>query len=272
MLADGSSILGSGAPAISDAAALGGNISSGLQSLGVGSQTAGMAGTALGYGVPIAAGLYGAYNLGKGLTSGRKMGTMGGAMNGMATGAAIGSIIPGVGTVIGGGVGALAGALLGQFGHSQNYWNARARNLLAENLISQHGPLSWTTKSGQTLGIDPESFEEDPTTYNYNPGATADRDIGTGNPLAYLLTHGESDKGHWKDAPSGQLAQRFANLAQAGVAANDMYETFGYDHDKAYGEIAKDANLAPDLRDAYLNGLDQAFGVGAYAPKPVRRR
>lgn len=160
---------------LSDAAVLGNSIGSGLQSLGVGANTASTLGTAAGYGIPAIAGLYSAYNIGKGLMSGRKMGTAGGAMQGAALGASIGSVVPVIGTLVGGAVGALAGGVLGQFGHGKNYWNNQDRKKAFEELFKGH-PEAVQMGVGKGAGTYNFSAKQDKEVYKH--------EIDHSNPLS----------------------------------------------------------------------------------------
>lgn len=247
-------------------ASTGNAISSGLQGLGVGAETAGQIGAnwVPGLGAAIGGGMLAANAMD------RKKDPLGGAMSGAGMGASIGTIIlPGIGTLVGGLLGGALGGGVGMFGNSKNYFHGKARHDMAQDLAKQFGPQEWTGAGGQKFSIDPQRFAKDHTFYDYTPTGDDSKNISTGNPLAYLLTGDSKQKkeGGWANAPTGQLAQTFANFAKGGVSAQDLYGKYGFNHGSAYQQIANDQNLDPGLRDAFLNGLDQAFGVGAYAQR-----
>lgn len=244
---------------------IGNGISSGLQGLGVGAETAGSIGANWVPGVGI---VTGGTTLAMNAMD-RKKDPLGGAMSGAALGASIGSIIPGLGTVVGGLIGGALGAGVGMFGNSKNYFHGKARHDMAQDLAKKYGPQEWTGAGGQKFELDPQRFAKDHTLYDYQMTGNDSKNIGTGNALAYLLTGDSKQKkeGGWKNAPTGQLAQTFANMAKGGVSAKDIYGKYGLTHGSAYAAVANDTTLDPGLRDAFLNGLDEAFGVGAYAQR-----
>jgi hypothetical protein len=89
------------------------------------------------------------------------------------------------------------------------------------------------------------------------------------NPLAAAMSHGDE-----------KLTKDFAGyLTNAVTASGDPMENIryvmdkaGFDHDKLYGTLhlmskSQGGNVDDELINAYKNGLDQTFGVGAYAGK-----
>lgn len=273
----------------SDAAALGSNIGSGLQSAGMGAESASAAGSALGTAIPAAAGIYGAYQLGQNLSDRRKD-WKGGASAGAATGAAIGSFIPGIGTLIGGAIGGVVGGAAGALtGNSHNYFDAEKRMKGVQHLIDIGFLQPIQSASGEPAGVldlpDGNTYviggDEHQTTTGIGGKELHGYDVdfdqeGVGgivaavNPLAGLLAGG-NDK----------LTKDIAGyLTRAATASGDpmknimaMYQKLGLGHDQIYGAIhmmSEEGKLDKEKADAYKNGLDELYGVGAYEGRGPR--
>ena len=252
------------APGGSDAAALGSNIGSGLEYLGVGAESAGAIGSGLGTAIPVVGGLYGGYNLAQNLLDDKKD-PMGGAMSGVATGAALGSFIPGVGTLVGGGLGALAGGALGMTGSGKGE-DQVARDKVRAALQSA-GMLD--DKYNLTLA-DESKFDigADGSIQNYNVDFEKEGVgdiVAAANPLAALVTGGDPKL-------KSDFAGYFTNAAMSSGESLENIKKFyadaGFDHAKAYAginKLAEEGKLSREEADAYLNGLDSLFGVNAYA-------
>lgn len=235
-------------------------ISSGLQGAGIGAQTAGGIGSAIGYGVPIATGAYSAYNIGKNLIQGKKD-RVGGAMSGAGLGGSIAALAPfaaalgplGVLALIGGG--AALGAGLGSIGHGENYYKGLDRAKSWENTYGKGG-VEYST--GQT--VTPQDYRKNLELLNYDQSSpTMARDIGAANALSFLTSGKMGD----------QSAITYANLAKQGVPVAEMFKKAGISgHDEAYGRVlqaVQSGQIDAQTGDILRNGLDQAFGVGAYA-------
>lgn len=260
------------APAGSDAAALGGGISSGLSGLGVGAETAASIGGVAGTAIPIAGAALGGYNLYKNVMDGKKD-PLGGALSGAATGAAIGSIIPGVGTLIGGGVGLLAGGALGSIGTGKGKDQIRrdqARKTMKE--IGLLGPdendYTLRTRSGQELdiGIDGRGvmagtnqrvYDIDPQRFNNKDDADT---IGALDALGFAL--GGSDRKVGSDT-TGMLFNTVKDSMDRGGDVRDLYDRSG-GRNAVYGSVEqawKDGKLDANTRDAFLAGIDRVYGI-----------
>lgn len=139
------------------------------------------------------------------------------------------------------------------FGHSGNYYQGKDR----ENFINKN------SEDGQIGGVTAEQFRKDPTTYNYDQSSpTHDTDIGAGQALAYLKTGAKPG-----EKPFTDTTGLYANLHKNGMPTEDEFSEAGYNHDSAYGQIHQDyldGKLDKNTADILKNGLDQAFGVGAY--------
>jgi len=148
------------------------------------------------------------------------------------------------------------GASLIPFGHGKNYWASKDRAKMLGGLESQFGPQEFTTGSGEKVAIDPKLFEKFRGEYNYDMNsATRDKDIGTANPLAYLLTGEKVGSKKFTD-----LASTLATISQKGVAAKDLYGKYGLDYSKARTQIEGDKNLDQATKDAFINGLNVNLG------------
>jgi hypothetical protein len=263
---------GSVTPGVSDAAALGSNIGSGLQSVGVGAQTAGAIGSFAGNAIPIAGGLYGAYNLSKNLMDNRKD-AKGGAMAGAATGAAIGSFIPGIGTVIGGLIGAAvgggAGGLIGgDKGKDQLSRDGVRKGLKKIGFVGQNNDWALRNPDGTSFDIgkdgnarikDPSGRERRQFEVDFsNPRAS--QVVGYLDPLAGIMT-GEDEK--LRSAFSGYLTNSALMGADAKSNARSYYDRLGVNKEGALRELQKlrDAKKIDENRySAYNNSLNLLFG------------
>lgn len=255
-------------PEQSGAQMLGGYIGSGLEGLGLGAETAGSIGSTLGYGIPIAAGLYGGYQLANNLMDNKKD-PLGGGLSGAATGAAIGSFVPGIGTLAGALVGGLGGSVLGSFGGNKDKDQlardaVRARMKETGFLGPDEGDYNIQLPDGSMFDIG-----KDGETKNYNVDfsrAGMGDLVGAVNPLAAIMSGGDAKlnsdyAGYFTNAASGGTGDPYAN-------ARALYEKAGLDHSSAYSNVWNLFNagkLDAAKRDAYLNGVDQVFGANAYA-------
>lgn len=256
-----------GTAPVSGATMLGNGISSGLGSLGVGAQTAGAIGSTLGTAIPIAGGLYGGYQLYNNLSDNRKD-PGGGAMAGAATGAAIGSFVPGIGTLAGALIGGVGGAALGSFGGNKDK-DQLARDAVRKQmketgfLGSGEGDYNLQLADGSMFDIG-----KDGETKNYNVDfsrAGVDGVVRASDPLAAIMTGGDRKL-------TSDYAGYFTNAAMSSgdplENVRAQYAKAGLDHSSAYGNVWNLFNagkLDAARRDGYLDSLDQAFGVGAYA-------
>lgn len=152
-------------------------------------------------------------------------------------------------------------------GHGKNYYAAKDRNKILSGIQKQYGPLNFKTPSGGAFALDPKSFEKDPNTYNYDQSSkTMATDIGAANPLSYLLTGEKVGSKKFTD-----VAGALANASKAGVSANDLYSKVGLGYRNAFDKIQADSKLSAEDKAAFLNGLDQAFQQGTYAPKRKKK-
>jgi len=150
-------------------------------------------------------------------------------------------------------------------GHGQNYYDGLNRSTTLNNLTKGSGLLSFNNPDGTTYNLSANDYRKNPTTYNYDQSSpTMAQDIGAANPLAYLLGSGTDGKAYT------DLAGALANAHKSGVSTDTLYNNFGLNHDKAYGQVILDqaaGKLTQQQADEMKNGLDQSFGVGAYAKK-----
>lgn len=253
------------APEGSSAAALGSNITSGLEYLGVGSQTAGTIGSGLGTAIPVAGGLYSGYNLAQNLMDDKKD-PMGGALSGAGLGAslaALGLLGP-VGPLAALALGAAGGGALGMIGSGKDkdqIARDQVRKALKEaGVVDDQWNLTLADGSKFDIGAD-GSIQN----YNVDFGKEGVGDIvAATNPLAAIVTGGNPKL-------KSDFAGYFTNAAMsAGDSIENikkLYADAGLDHAKAYKsiqEMVAAEKLSKEEGDAYLNGLDQLFGVGAY--------
>lgn len=224
-----------------------------------------------------ALGAYGLYDvLGHDKTSGRtgSGGTaLQGAASGAALGASVGSIVPGIGTVIGGAVGGVAGGLAGlahnMFGSRKG--TEQLNRDAVRKALKEHGFIddkyNIDLPNGQKFNIGKDGSEP-----WYNVDFT-DPNIGglvaAVQPLAAFITGGDKKL-------TSDFAGYLTNAAHSGGDPMEnvmsLYEKTGMNHDQIYGAIhlmskSQGGNLDDSLADAYKNGLDQLYGVGAYEGK-----
>ncbi len=189
----------------------------------------------------------GAYDIGKNLISERKMGTGHGALSGAATGGGIGTMImPGLGTAIGAGAGAIGGAILGQFGHSNKFFQGEDREGLANKINEKYGPGT----------LDAKTFRNDPGSFSYDlksPGVN--KELGAAQALTALLTGEKFGSKMW-----GDLGSRFANDVKNGKSVKDLYSQYGLDYEKASQGINSSA-YDQQQKATLQNGLNEAFGA-----------
>lgn len=251
---------------------LGSSISSGLGGLGVGAQTAGAVGSTLGYGIPIAGGLYSGYNLAQNMMDNKKD-PGGGAMAGAGLGGslaalgAFGALGP-AGILAAALIGGAGGAGLGMFGGNKDK-DQLARDAVRAQMkeVGFLGPdkndYNLTLADGSVFDIG-----KDGETKNYNVDFSRQGIgdvVGAVNPLAAIMSGGDAKlnsdfAGYFTNAASGS-GDPYAN-------ARALYEKAGLDHNSAYSNVWNLFNagkLDAAKRDAYLNGVDQVFGANAYA-------
>ena len=152
-----------------------------------------------------------------------------------------------------------AGALRGAFGgkkHKDQY----ARDAMRKDLQGRgflDDKYNVTLANGQKYDIGRDGSQR-----LYNTTPQSEGAIGDVQVLAHLLAGKE---GKSKDDLTGYLANAAASSGDARMNAREFFRQNGLDHDRAYGMVLQDKGLDPGVRDAFLNGLDQTFGVGAYA-------
>jgi len=125
------------------------------------------------------------------------------------------------------------------------------------------GDYNLTRLDGSTydIGIDGSSR---PFNVDFSQAGVGDV-VGALNPLAAIMTGG--DKKLTSDY-AGYFTNALGNTADPYAEARAQYEKAGLDHSSAYGNVWNLFNagkLDAATRDAYLNGVDQVFGAGAYA-------
>ena len=241
---------------------LGQGITSGLQGLGVGAETAGSIGSAAGVGIPVIGGGLSAYSLVKQLMSGKKD-PMGGAMSGAGLGASIGSIFPGAGTIVGGLIGALAGGGLGMIGHGKNYFNKVDREGLKDAWAKSgflNSDKTFALPGGSTFDLSQhEKGGQDKGLYNVDTtkqGAA----IGMVNPLAVLMSSNKNDT--LAQQAAGYLTNAVSSAGDARTNARSLYTKAGYNMDsawKAIDALATSGALDKGTADAYKNGITDLF-------------
>lgn len=164
----------------------------------------------------------------------------------------------------------LANPIEGLIGHGANYYDAKQRQLDLEHIAEQLNgkgskTLSFQKPDGSTYSVNSTDFRHDPTTFNYDQSSpTMAQDIGAGNAAAALLGFkpGSKQFTDW----SGLIA----NASKNGVPASSLFSSVGLPsgHDQLYGQVILDLQnkkIDSATADQLKNGLDQAFGVGAYA-------
>lgn len=213
-------------------------------------------------------------------------------LEGAASGAAIGSYFGPWGAGIGAGVGGLAGLLASQFGHGPNYYDANKRGKAIGGLIDsgflQAEPGGVITKGGRSF---PQGSVELADGSRYNIGGDEqitrvgsdgkqlhayDVDFGNGtdignvvaaiNPIAGYLAKG--DKKLTRDL-AGYLTNAAVSSGDVMGNVRNFYRSLGMGHDQIYGaivEMQKSGQLDDERANAYRNGLDQLYSVGAFAP------
>ena len=161
----------------------------------------------------------------------------------------------------------MAGFAQGAFGgkkHKDQYARDAWRSPLKGNLLDDAYNVTLADGSKYNIGADGHrQYDVDMSR------AGAGDAIAGANPLAHLLSRGSAKL---RSDGAGYLANAAMSSGDTRSNLLKQYYDVGLDHDKAYGAIAQDNKLDKGTRDAYLNGLDQLFGVGAYAggrqPRP----
>ena len=189
--------------------------------------------------------------------------------NGAITGAGIGTmILPGVGTAIGGALGGAAGFAAAQLGGHKGRDQQRRDGYrkIMKNTGALDNEYNATTSDGTKF-----NFGLDGSKANYNVDFSRDGIgdvVGGLNPLAAIITQGGGKNGKQRSDLAGQYTNFATSGGDIGANIRKAYTDAGLDHDTAYGlihEMQQSGKISQGEGDAYKNGLDQAFGVGAYA-------
>lgn len=159
-------------------------------------------------------------------------------------------------------------------GHGPNYYAGKDRqndlNAIADYVAGGegmgHGLLSFDKGDGTTYDVTGSQYRHDPNFYNYDQASPSmESDIGAANVAAYLEGLKLGSK------KFTDMAGMLAGAHKSGVSTPNLFKGVGLsdDHDKLYGQVILDeqaGKLAHEDADKLKNGLDQSFGVGAYAP------
>lgn len=244
---------------------VGKGISSTLESLGVGPETAGTIGADF---LPAVGTTLGAYSIGKDLLAGKKMGTLGGAAKGAGVGASVGSMFPGVGTLLGAGIGGVAGGILGQFGHGPKYYEGKRREALVQGLSGQALKNGTFNTTRGAIALDPHAFNVDMTHPNANLA------ISLMNPASFILTGGHERK--MSTDLTGILANAVNDPDQRNVIKNALsfYETLGLKPDDMISKLtalSQHGDVTPEELSVYtntINGLREGGHIPVPGPTP----
>ena len=155
-------------------------------------------------------------------------------------------------------------------GHSENYYDAKARQRQLEHIaeaLNGEGSktLSFQKQDGTQYSVNSSDFRHNQNTFNYDQSSpNMAEDIGVGNAAAYFLGFEPGSKGFTDWA--GLLAGAHKN----GVSTSSVFSGVGLpsDHDHLYGQVILDeqaGKIDKQTADQIKNGLDQSFHVGAYA-------
>ena len=155
-------------------------------------------------------------------------------------------------------------------GHSQNYYDAKNRQLQLEHIaeaLNGDGSkdLTFTKPDGSAYTVNSSDFRHNQDIFNYDQSSSnMQEDIGAANAAAYLLGFkpGDKDFTDW--------AGLLANAHKNGVSTGNVFAGVGLpsDHDHLYGQVILDeqaGKIDHQTADQLKNGLDQSFHVGAYA-------
>lgn len=264
----------------SGAEALGQNIGSGLQAIGLGPQTASSAGSALGTAIPVAGGLYSTYQLGRNAMDNKKD-PMGGALAGAGLAGSLGALgllgaLGPIGWAAALGLGAAGGAGLGMIGGNKGKDQLRRdsirRSLRDQGLVQQQGD-SWTVSGipGVDIGVEDRNQLQNvgqnidgrstraSWDVDFSRGGNTDNQVaalsGLAEALGYTGKGGSDVVGMLHNAAGGNDANVRSLIDKAGG------------HDQVYGQIhalSETGKLDKGTADAYKNALDRMFNVGAY--------
>lgn len=245
------------------------------------------------YGAPalgaagIALGSYGMYDLLKNREPSDLKATTQGAASGAALGAGLGSFVPvvgtGIGAAIGAGVGGLAGLASSQFGSGKDF-HQRARDGVRSELVNTgflNPDYTLTLPDGTTFdwgkdgnarlpneGKDPITGQDWRHYYDvdWSKGGNIGGLVAAANPLAAVFARGDKNL---TEHLAGYIVNTAAQSSDPLAAIQAMIEKAGMGHDQIYGAVhllskSQGGPLADNLADAYKNGLDQMYGVGAY--------
>lgn len=261
------------APAGSGAEALGSTIGTGLETLGVGAETAGSLGAFLGPAAMVAGGLYGGYQLANNLMDNQKD-PFGGAASGAATGAAIGSFLPGPGTVIGAGVGGLLGLGAGMIGGNKDKdqlgRDAVRSKLKGAGIIGDNYQLTRADGSTFDIGKDGDAMLKNAAgqerryfDVDFND-ANAASVVGAVDPLAAIISGGD-------EKLRNDYAGYFANYVLGGgdpqANVQRLYEQFGMNKDTAWegiNQLESKGRIDQQMGHVFRNGLNNVFSGGQF--------
>lgn len=212
----------------------------------------------------------------------------GSALQGAASGAAIGSPFGPPGMAIGAIIGGISGFLHAKFGSSKGKEQLErdaVRSHLQENgILDDNYMLTLADGTRFDLGKDGNALLDNVGAnidgkrqrhyydVDFSDPANAQR-VAALNPLAYIIAGGN-------DKRASDLVGMFTNAIASSKDKDSniasLYSQFGMDHGTAYNTIdqmVKENKLDAGKADAFKNGIDELFGVGAYAggnkPKPV---
>lgn len=232
-----------------------------------------------------AVGAYGAYNL---FSNNDDLQQGGSALQGAASGAALGSPFGPPGMAIGAIIGGISGFLHAKFGSSKGKEQLErdaVRSHLQENgILDDNYMLTLADGTRFDLGKDGNALLDNVGAnidgkrqrhyydVDFSDPANAQR-VAALNPLAYIIAGGN-------DKRASDLVGMFTNAIASSKDKDSniasLYSQFGMDHGTAYNTIdqmVKENKLDAGKADAFKNGIDELFGVGAYAggnkPKPV---
>jgi hypothetical protein len=187
----------------------------------------------------------------------KNKGTMGGLKAGIKSAGAL-NAVPLLAQAVWG-AGALRGALGGKK-HEDQYARDHVRSGLKDSgFVDDAYNVTLADGSKFDIGID----GADPR-YNVDFNREgAGGAVAANQALGHYLTGG----GKLKDDFTGYLSNAAMSGGDVRANAKQFIATAGLDHDKLYGAIHMDETLDQATKDAMKNGLDELYGVGAYAKK-----
>lgn len=253
------SLLPGAVDSITPATQLGGAITSGLQGLGMGAETAGSLGGALGQGIPIAGGLYSGYNLLNNLMDNKKD-PVGGALSGLGAGGslyALGMMQPELLPVA-----VLAGLATGMTGSGKPE-SQKARDDVRENLLNAGiiGPdysiLGYDIGTEDPLADGRHRYDVD-----FSRSGVGNL-VGALNPLGWI-------SGGGRNTPGEQMTGYLVNAAlESGKdpfsAALELYRQYGLTDPQSAINAVTQLKLSEDERAAAVNAINSLYGGGRSA-------